>query len=124
MIKDNCKYLTLKQVDALLARDGLGESVEYNVEALKARRMELLNKKAALDVKRANKITNPVLGEVVTVYPPPMRARIAKVERSDNGGSIDMVPIVIVQQSSNLNGWIICSIGLHLLVIALVLFFN
>jgi hypothetical protein len=47
MIKDDCKHLTLAQVERLLVRDGLGKSVEYDVEALEARRLELLNDSAA-----------------------------------------------------------------------------
>lgn len=47
MTKDECKHLTLSQVERLLERDGLGKDCEYSVEALKARRFELLNEKAS-----------------------------------------------------------------------------
>lgn len=47
MIKDDCKHLTLAQVERLLERDGLGESVEYDIDSLEARRLELLNDSAA-----------------------------------------------------------------------------
>lgn len=47
MIKDECKHLTLAQVERLIERDGLGKEVEYDIEALEARRFELLNDQAA-----------------------------------------------------------------------------
>jgi hypothetical protein len=47
MIKDNCKMLTMSQVERLIERDGLGKNCEYSVEALKARRDELAMKHAA-----------------------------------------------------------------------------
>ena len=47
MIKDECKHLTLAQVERLLERDGLGKEVEYSIDALEARRLELLNDQAA-----------------------------------------------------------------------------
>jgi len=46
MIKDDCKHLTLAQVERLIERDGLGKNCEYDIEALNARRFELLNDQA------------------------------------------------------------------------------
>lgn len=46
MIKDDCKHLTLAQVERLIERDGLGKNCEYSIEALNARRFELLNDQA------------------------------------------------------------------------------
>lgn len=47
MIKDDCKHLTLAQVERLIERDGLGKGCEYSIEALNDRRLELLNDSAA-----------------------------------------------------------------------------
>ena len=49
MIKDNCKHLTMTQVERLIERDGLGRKVEYSLDALKARHNQLA-------MKQANKI--------------------------------------------------------------------
>lgn len=46
MIKDDCKHLTLSQVERLIERDGLGKNCEYSLEALKARRLQLLSDRA------------------------------------------------------------------------------
>lgn len=48
MIKDDCKHLTLSQVERLLANQGqTARGYEYSVEALKARRLELLDDQAS-----------------------------------------------------------------------------
>lgn len=79
-IKDDCRFLTLKQCDDLLARDGLGDSCEYDVEALRARRFELL-------AKKADKIKMPWENVDNGGNKAP---QMTKVERSGAGPSDDM----------------------------------
>lgn len=45
-IKDNAKHLTTKQVRQLIAHDGLGESCEYDMQALRTRYNDLGEKQA------------------------------------------------------------------------------
>lgn len=45
-VKDNAKHLGMKQLNALLAHDGLGESCEYDMETLWDRKSELAERQA------------------------------------------------------------------------------
>ena len=46
-VKDDAKHLTTKQVKALMAHDGLGESCEYDIDVLKMRYNDLGEKAAS-----------------------------------------------------------------------------